>query len=99
MKWIKAPRLVPGGYRGWVPIPGVVLSVFSEEEAPDGHYWHEWTHAVKQGQRYGPFYGIVWLYHVLRIWFDGGDPYMEHPFEEEARYWAKIATVERWKRP
>jgi len=44
---------------------------------------HERVH-VGQYERWGPLFGPAYLYHSIRLWLRGRDPYRDNPFEREA---------------
>ena len=44
---------------------------------------HERVH-VRQYERWGPLFGPAYLYHSIRLWLRGEDPYRGNPFEREA---------------
>ncbi|MCC6492665.1 MAG: hypothetical protein IT424_06565 [Pirellulales bacterium] len=44
---------------------------------------HELVH-VRQYERWGPLFGPAYLLCSAVIWFRGGDPYQDNPFEREA---------------
>lgn len=44
---------------------------------------HERVH-VKQYERFGPFFLLVYFFFSARAWWRGQDPYLDNPLEIEA---------------
>ena len=97
MKWVKVPGwLMPPHRAAWAPAPGLVLSMFAENEVSDWVWYHEWAHSHLQGRRYGPFYQIMWLWGSITTYYQGKHIYRDHPFEVEANRIADRAIAEGW---
>jgi hypothetical protein len=45
---------------------------------------HELVH-VRQYERWGPLFVPAYLFHWVRLWIVGRDPYLENPFERQAQ--------------
>lgn len=45
---------------------------------------HELTH-VAQYERWGPFYMLAYVFYWVKLGLEGQDPYLDNPFEREAR--------------
>lgn len=45
---------------------------------------HEFAH-VRQYETWGPFFMLAYAFYWLKLWLEDKDPYMDNPFEREAR--------------
>ena len=84
-----------GGFVGWalrrlVPLPGganamtcghVILGC--TDEILDRCREHEWVH-VRQCERWGPLFLPAYFLSSAWVWWRGGRPYRDNPFEVEA---------------
>ena len=79
-------RLLPRLGFGWriaaMTLGHVVLA--TDQDTLDRTRAHERVH-VRQYERWGPFFPLVYGLASVVAWLPGGDPYLDNRFEREAR--------------
>lgn len=76
------PRLAPGRSIAAMTLGHAVVAV--DRSTLDRTRAHERVH-VRQYERWGPFFPLVYGLASLAAWLPGGDPYHDNRFEREAR--------------